>query len=81
VVVSGGVDEGRLVLEVFRAGTELDPEGAGALFEPRPPGTGSGSKIGLFVARGVAEAQGGSATVHVEDGLRFRLEVPAVPEP
>jgi signal transduction histidine kinase len=70
--------DGRLVLEAFRAGTELAPETAVALFEPRAPGTGAGSKIGLFVARGVAEAQGGTVTVEVADGgLRFRLDVPA----
>jgi RNA methyltransferase, TrmH family len=70
--------DGRLVLEAFRAGTELAPETAVALFEPRAPGTGAGSKIGLFVAHGVAEAQGGTVTAEVADGgLRFRLDVPA----
>ena len=48
-----------------------------ALFEPRRPGTGGGSKIGLFVVRGVAEAQGGSAWGGVEDGrLILRLRLP-----
>ena len=48
-----------------------------ALFEPRRPGTGGGSKIGLFVVRGVAEAQGGSAWGSVEDGrLVLRLRLP-----
>ncbi len=70
--------DGRLVLEAFRAGTELTPEGAVALFQPRSPGTGAGSKIGLFVAHGVAEAQGGTVAVEVTNGgLRFRLDVPA----
>jgi TrmH family RNA methyltransferase len=70
--------DGRLVLEAFRAGTELAPETAVALFEPRAPGTGAGSKIGLFVAHGVAEVQGGTVTAEVADGgLRFRLDVPA----
>jgi RNA methyltransferase, TrmH family len=69
--------DGRLVLETFRAGTELTPEAAVALFEPRAPGAGAGSKIGLFVANGVAEAQGGTVAVEVADGgLRFRLDVP-----
>ncbi len=80
VVVAAEVGDGRLVVEVTRAGTELTPEGAAALFEPRPPGTGAGSKIGLFVAHGIAEAQGGSATVAVDGGLRFRLEVPLAGE-
>ena len=70
--------DGRLVLEAFRAGTELTPETAVGLFEPRAPGSGAGSKIGLFVAHGVAEAQGGTVVVEVADGgLRFRLDVPA----
>ncbi len=70
--------DGRLVLEAFRAGTGLTPEGAVALFQPRSPGTGAGSKIGLFVAHGVAEVQGGTVAVEVADGgLRFRLDVPA----
>jgi TrmH family RNA methyltransferase len=75
VVVTGETRDDRLSVEVFRAGTELTPEAAAALFEPRPPGTGAGSKIGLFVAHGIAAAQGGTATVAVDDGLRFRLEV------
>ncbi len=75
--VSGAVRDGRLVVEVFRSGTELSATGGEGLFRPRPPGAGAGSKIGLFVARGVAEAQGGSATVEVVDGLRFRLDIPA----
>jgi TrmH family RNA methyltransferase len=70
--------DGRLRLEAFRAGTELTKEAAEALFQPRAPGTGAGSKIGLFVAHGVAGAQGGTVDVEVADGgLRFRLDVPA----
>ena len=41
------------------------------------PGSGAGSKIGLYVARGVAEAQGGRAWAEVHDGeLSFHLELP-----
>jgi RNA methyltransferase, TrmH family len=70
--------DGRLQMEAFRAGTELSEEDAVELFQPRAPGTGAGSKIGLFVAHGVAEAQGGTMVVEVADGgLRFRLDVPA----
>jgi TrmH family RNA methyltransferase len=74
--VTASVREGTLILEVLRRGTELPPDRADSLFQPRAPGAGSGSKIGLFVARGIAEAQGGRATAEVRDGLRFRLEVP-----
>ncbi|HEX6230585.1 MAG TPA: TrmH family RNA methyltransferase [Actinomycetota bacterium] len=69
--------EGRLLLEVSRRGTELTQEEAERLFRPRAPGTGAGSKIGLFVALGVAAAQGGTASVRVNDALTFALDVPA----
>ena len=73
----GKVARGRLRLEIARAGTELTPDAAERLFHPRAPGTGSGSKIGLFVSRGVAEAQGGTATAEVREDLRFVLDVPS----
>lgn len=76
--VSGRVEAGRLVVEATRAGTELSAEGAENLFLPRRPGSGGGSKIGLYVARAVAEAQGGAVTATVGDGaLTLRIELPA----
>jgi TrmH family RNA methyltransferase len=72
--------DARLLVTAFRRGTELDPTVAPNLFQPRAPGTGAGSKIGLWVARGVAEAQGGTAEVEVDDGVRFVLELPS-PDP
>jgi TrmH family RNA methyltransferase len=78
VEVRGELHDGRLSLDVSRRGTELSQEAAERLFQPRAPGSGAGSKIGLFVALGVAEAQGGTSTVRVADGiLTFRLDVPA----
>lgn len=66
-----------LRLWASRDGTELDTEGAEALFVPRRPGEGAGSKIGLFVTRGVVEAQGGRVWSAVDDGvLSFHLELP-----
>lgn len=79
IEITGRVESGRLIVEVFRRGTDLGHEQAEALFQPRRPGTGSGSKMGLFVTRGVAEAQGGTAQVRVQEGLRFRLELPLPP--
>ncbi len=76
VRLRGEVRDGRLAIEAFRAGTDLSADRAASLFEPRAPGTGSGSKIGLYVARGIARAQGGTATVEVDGGLRFRFEIP-----
>jgi signal transduction histidine kinase len=60
-----------------RAGAEVDQAAADQLYIPRKPGSGSGSKIGLFVARGVVEAQGGRTWAEVADGrLVFHLELP-----
>jgi len=78
--ISAARRKGRLTVRAFRRGTELVAEEAPRLFQPRAPGTGSGSKIGLWVALGVAEAQGGSASVEVDDGVRFVLELPS-PDP
>src|SRR5215207_11614498 len=60
--------DGRLHVEAHRAETDLSQEDAERLLRPPVPGTGSGSKIGLFVAQGVAEAQGGSVSARVTDG-------------
>jgi RNA methyltransferase, TrmH family len=76
IEVAASSQDGRLVVEVARSGADL-AAGPEELFEARRPGSGSGSKIGLFVARGVARAQGGSATAAVADGrLAFRLDLP-----
>ncbi|MEX2275607.1 MAG: TrmH family RNA methyltransferase [Actinomycetota bacterium] len=78
ISVDARVHEQRLLLTVTRTGTELTGSDAETLFLPRRPGTGSGSKIGLFVSRGIAEVQGGSARASVEDGrLVFRLDIPS----
>jgi TrmH family RNA methyltransferase len=77
ITIEGGRAGDRLELTVWRDGTELTPSDAEALFAARRPGTGAGSKIGLFVARGVAESQGGRAWADVTDGrLSFRLDIP-----
>jgi TrmH family RNA methyltransferase len=77
VDVEAELTDGRLVLRTTRRGTELTQEAAERLFQPRAPGTGAGSKIGLFVALGVASAQGGTASVRVDgDTLSFVLDVP-----
>ncbi len=70
-----------LHLRASRAGTELTSEEASALFLPRRPGEGAGSKMGLFVARGVAQAQGGNAWGSVADArLTFHLDLPVGPD-
>ncbi len=76
VRVHGAVRDGRLRVEVARAGAGLSQAEAEALFRPRAPGSGGGSKIGLYVARGLAHAQGGTAEVSVSDGvLRLVVEL------
>jgi signal transduction histidine kinase len=80
ITIEGGRVRDRLELTVWRDGTELTPDDAEGLFEARRPGTGAGSKIGLFVARGVAESQGGRAWAEVKEGrLSFHLDVPLSP--
>ncbi len=68
-----------LVVTAARAGATLGADELDRLFEPRRPGTG-GSKIGLYVARGVAEALGGRAWAELEgDTLRLFVDLPALP--
>ena len=58
-------------------GPSSPTERRGGLFAARRPGTGAGSKIGLFVARGVAETQGGRAWADVRtDGSRSISDIP-----
>jgi RNA methyltransferase, TrmH family len=82
VTIDGRLEEGRLVVDARRAETRLSQEEADRLFLPRAPGSGSGSKIGLFVAQGIATAQGGTASAVVTEGaLGFRLDLPVPSEP
>ena len=78
ITVAASREDGDLVLATSRAaGPDLDEAGAEALFRARRAGSGGGSKIGLYVTRGLAEAQGGSAWAQIEAGtLSFRLRIP-----
>lgn len=78
IEVEAHLDSGRLHLTASRAGTDLGSEEADALFSPRQPGTGAGSKIGMFVAQGVAQLMGGRTWGDVADRrLSFHVELPA----
>lgn len=80
ITIEGRNEGDRLEVTVWRDGADLGAQDVESLFAARRPGTGSGSKIGLFVSRGVAEAQGGKAWGDVADGrLSFHLEVPISP--
>jgi signal transduction histidine kinase len=64
-------------LRVWRAGSGVQSAEADRLFVPRAPGTGGGSKVGLFVARGLAEAHGGSLEAEAGDRLVLTLMLPS----
>jgi RNA methyltransferase, TrmH family len=77
---------GWLRLQASRTTPPIDQARLEGFFQARAPGSGGGSKIGLFVARRVAEAQGGRVWGEHADGrLSFHLELPlggpAVPAP
>jgi TrmH family RNA methyltransferase len=75
--ISAERDDGDLHVWARRAGATIDQADAEALFTPRKPGMGAGSKIGLYVARAIAEAQGGHAWAEVHgDTLSFHVRVP-----
>jgi RNA methyltransferase, TrmH family len=64
-------------LRVWRDGSAVHAAEADRLFVPRAPGSGGGSKMGLYVARGLAEAHGGSLQAQAGDRLVFTLTLPA----
>ncbi len=67
-------DDLLLVSASRETATPVDVE---TLFEARRPGTGGGSKIGLYVGRRIAEAQGGRAWGELTDGrLILHVELP-----
>jgi TrmH family RNA methyltransferase len=75
--VAARTEGGRLRLTASRAVAAIEPADLEALFRARAPGTGGGSKIGLYVARRVAEAQGGRAWgEHAEGRLALHLDLP-----
>jgi len=69
------------VLSVRDAGPGIAPDQLSTLFERFARGSGStGLGLGLYLARGIAEAHGGTLTVdaHRGTGTTFRLALPVV---
>jgi RNA methyltransferase, TrmH family len=69
--------EPRPAVRVWRDGSGVRGEEVDRLFVPRSPGSGGGSKVGLYVARGLAEAHGGSLQAEAGGRLVFTLTLPA----
>jgi RNA methyltransferase, TrmH family len=63
------------VVTVSRRGTALAEDEAAALFQPRQPGAGGGSKVGLYLAKGLVEAHGGRLTVEAGEALTFTVRL------
>jgi signal transduction histidine kinase len=75
ILIGGEVRGERLLVSASRgSATPVDTD---TLFDARRPGAGGGSKIGLYVARRVAEAQGGRVWGERADGrLVLHVELP-----
>jgi signal transduction histidine kinase len=63
-------------VRVRRGHPSVAPDEVERIFLPRAPGSGSGSKIGLFVARGLAEAHGGALRGAAGSELEITLTLP-----
>ena len=79
--VSAETDRAQARLVVENSGTILTPEDISQLARPfRRPGTertgsGSGTGLGLTIVQAIAEAHGGSLSLHARDGGGLRLAI------
>jgi signal transduction histidine kinase len=82
VEVEALADNGRISVEVRDRGPGIAPEHHALVFEKFGRVTGEhakpGTGLGLFIARSIAEAHGGSLDVRTGDGrgTTFTLELP-----
>jgi signal transduction histidine kinase len=78
VEVRVGADRGRARVSVTDTGPGLRPDQLERVFERfySEPGAGSGTGLGLPIARAIARAHGGDLTASSPGGARFELELP-----
>ena len=83
VSVRALADDGHVVVDVVDEGPGIVPEDQELIFEKFGRSSGGstkpGSGLGLFIARSIAEAHGGTLDVESvpKHGSVFRLELPA----
>jgi TrmH family RNA methyltransferase len=64
-------------ITVRRRGGITDGASAGDVFAAREAGSGGGSKVGLYVAKGLAEAHGASIRAEAGSGIEFVVTFPS----
>jgi len=90
--VSAAGDSGSLSLIVSDTGSGITPENLKNIFRPffttktpedRPPGSQSGSGVGLAFCRRAVEAHGGEISVQSQlgQGSTFTIRLPCLPMP
>jgi signal transduction histidine kinase len=83
VQVNALADDGHVLIDVVDEGPGIAPEDHELIFEKFGRSSGGAAKpgtgLGLFIARSIAEAHGGTLDVQSvpERGSVFRLELPA----
>jgi signal transduction histidine kinase len=83
VRLSAMADDGQVLIDVEDSGPGIAPEDQQLIFEKFGRSSGGttkpGTGLGLFIARSIAEAHGGSLDVESvpQRGSVFRLELPA----
>jgi two-component system sensor histidine kinase KdpD len=86
VEITTEVDDGMVVLRVLDRGPGLEPDAAERIFEPfeRGAAAGGGAGLGLAIAKGFAQANGGRVWAESRlpgRGTAFALALPARVEP